>query len=106
MRLSLPASDGATVRDHLLAAARITGRPDEDLLAQPPPGCEMLLAAFADLHRSRIGSEVRGIAQTEVAAWQHNFGVRLSAAEVECLMAMDNAAVRVMADHQRRSASR
>jgi len=97
VRLSIPQSDGATLREHLQAAYRMTGRADPALLERPPPGSDVLLQAFYALHSTR--QEGGAIPQTEIAAYQANQGLRLSAWELDTLAAMDNAAMRALHEH-------
>lgn len=94
MRLSETQADGATLREHLLAAAAAGAGRDALLEARPPRGTERLWDAFAALSASRTPES--GIAPTEVLAWQQLHCVRLSAWEVETLEAVDRACVAQM----------
>jgi hypothetical protein len=94
MRLSETQADGATLRDHLLAAAASGAGRDALLDVRPPRGTERLWDAFAALSASRVPES--GIAPSEVIAWQRLHGVRLSPWEAETLEAVDRACVAQM----------
>lgn len=107
MRLSIRQPDGATLRDHLLAVERMTGKRDEALDVDLPRGGEELASVFIDLHHSRpAGMGASAITQTELAAWQANHGLRLTPWEVDTLCSMDRAALAVLADDQRQRMQR
>lgn len=91
MRLSETQADGATLREHLLAAARSGMARDARLDVQPPHGTERLWATYAALAASR--HDGAAIAPSEVLAWQTLHGVRLSPWEVETLESVDRACV-------------
>ena len=106
MHLSERMPDGATLRDHLIAAAGNTGRPDPRLAARLPAGVDLLWQAFLDLNAARPsnGFGVGAIPPSEVVAWCALRGVRLSPWEVETLAAVDRAALAVMAEQQSKKA--
>lgn len=105
MHLGERMSDGATLRDHLIAAAANTGRLDPRVNALPPAGTEHLWSAFIDLHGARqSGFGVAAIAPSEVAAWCSLRGVRLTPWEVDTLAAVDRAVVGVMNEQKARKA--
>lgn len=86
--------DGATRRDHLIRASESLGRVDPELQETLPPGGEGIWDAFCELLGSRqmgMGAP-GGIAQSEIAAWQSNTGIRLRPWEVETICRMDAAA--------------
>lgn len=105
MNLAHREPDGATLREHLQAAAKATGDTDPRLLRTVPAGCGALWGAFAELNGSRpLGmGAVGAIPLSEVEAWQRLNGVRLSPWEVETIIAMDRASVSVMAANAKRS---
>lgn len=97
MRLSARQPDGATLREHLQAAAASGMRPDPLLLHRPPPACANVWDAFAMLHAARpVGMAPGAITPSEIVAWQQLVGVTLNPWEVETLMAMDRAAMAAM----------
>lgn len=105
MRLAERMPDGAALRDHLIAAAAQTKRPDARLAAQPPAGTEHLWMAFLDLNGARAsGLGAAAIAPSEVVAWCALRGVRLTTWEVETLAAVDRAVVAVMNKQQAKKA--
>lgn len=89
MRLSETQGDGATLRDHLLAAAAATGRRDPLLEHRLPAAAGELWNAFAALATSRPGGA--GIPASEIVAWQALHGVRFTPWEVDTLEALDRA---------------
>lgn len=94
MRLSETQADGATLRDHLLAAERAGAGHDALLDARPPRGTEKLWDTFASLSASRQPES--GLAPSEVLAWQRLHGVALLPWEVETIEAVDRACVALM----------
>lgn len=105
MNLSHREPDGATLRQHLQAAAKATGHTDPRLLHTVPQGCSALWSAFAELNACRpLGmGAVGAIPLGEVEAWQRLHGVQLSPWEVDTLTAMDRAAIGVMAANAKRA---
>lgn len=94
MQLAQRQQDGSTLRDHLEVAAAATGRPDPLLQAPAVPrGCQGLLDAFNDLSAARpqgMGG-AGAIPASEISAWQHLRGLRLSCWEIDTLTLMDRA---------------
>lgn len=85
--------DGATLREHLLAAWR-QGAPMDDRLRQSiPVAGESLWKAFAQLSRARsVGfSGPAPLGHHDVLAWCELHGVRLTAWEIDAMFAMYNA---------------
>lgn len=105
MQLMHREPDGATLREHLQAGAKMTGHADPRLLRTVPRECAALWAAFGELSGSRpLGMGAVGhIPMSEVEAWQRLHGVRLSSWEVDTLTAIDRAAVSVMAANAKRA---
>ncbi len=89
-------SDGYTLRDHLQAEARQTGRPDADLLAAPPHGTEVLWGAYVALAGSRQMGQ-SAIPASEILAHQQLHGIRFSGWEVDTLQALARATAAVSA---------
>lgn len=100
--------DGATRRDHLLAAAAATGRAEPELLERVPAGASTLWLAFCELSSSRPagGFSYAAIPPSEVLAWQSLHGVRLTGWEIDTLRAMDGAALRILNRQQTERATR
>lgn len=98
MNLARRMADGSSLREHLLAEARATGKPDPALTAQVPPAGTVLWRAFTQL-RGRGGGMSGGLTHGELAAWQQLHGVRLTAWEVDTLLAMDDACLEAAAAH-------
>lgn len=88
--MSKPVADAYTLRQHLLAEARQTGKPDPDLLATPPPGTELLWGAYVALSETRASGQ-GAIAPSELIAHQQLYRVRFSPWEVETLQDMARA---------------
>ena len=105
MRLSETQSDGSTLRDHLLAAAR-AGHAVELLERRAPAGTSPLWDAFASLASARQNGAA--IPASEIDAWQRIHGVRLTPWEVDTLVAMDRACINHLRarDAQRQRAAR
>lgn len=100
MRLSETQADGATLRDHLLAAAAQGSARDPMLDATVPLGAETLWECFASLSASRAAES--GIAPSEIEAWQRLRGVKLTPWEVDTLEAVDRACMSIMRDQAAR----
>ena len=97
MRLVQRLPDGATRRDHLIAAAAATGRAEPELLERVPDGCSTLWRAFCDLSSARAsGFGAAAVPHSEVLAWQQLHDVRLTGWESDTLRAMDIAALRIL----------
>ena len=78
------------MREHLQRLASSTGRTDERLLLECPAGCRTIWSVFSQLGRTRQrGMGASGIAFTEIEAWQHLTGVRLSPWELDVLTEID-----------------
>jgi len=93
--LAAKQSDGATLREHLEAIERNTGRPPKRLLGalELPDGVGPLWADFMHLH-SRRGSSGFGSARItdhDIEAWQRLHSVTLSGWELEALYKADDA---------------
>lgn len=93
-RLSAPRRQGGgTLREHLRAVQRQTGKAPAGLLGPPkPPGAALLWRAFLDLHGGRasdMGSP-QPIAWRDIAAWQDATGERLRRAELDLIRALDH----------------
>lgn len=102
MQLSARQPDGATLRQHLQAAAAASGRADPRLLHQPPAAARALWDAFVELNAGRpVGMAAGAIALGEIEAWQRLHRVRLTPWEVSTLLAMDRATLAEGADQQR-----
>lgn len=85
--------DGATMREHLLAAAR-AGHSDERLTVRLQSACKAIWSAFVDLSGSRpSGMGVSAIPPSEILAWCSLYRVRLTPWEIETLQAMDRATI-------------
>jgi hypothetical protein len=89
MALAATQADGATLRDHLIAAAKAGADPDPRLSAQPPAGTAELWQVVLALSAQR--TEAVATPVSEIAAWQALHGVQLSAWEVETVQAADRA---------------
>jgi hypothetical protein len=99
MSLAATQTDGATLRDHLLAA----GSTDPRLTAYPPRGTESLWHIVVALAAQR--SEPVATPLSEIDAWQRLHGVTLSPWEVETVQAADRAcaaALRSQSENKRR----
>jgi hypothetical protein len=87
--------DGSTMRDHLKAFEKATGKAHPRLAAAPrlPKGCEQVLADFMDLHgcRTSTGFGPAPISYLELDAWQRVNGLRLEAWEIDAIRAADEA---------------
>jgi hypothetical protein len=104
MQLGARTDGGGTLRDHLYAAARQGAPLDARLTERTPPECDALWHAFAELGSARpAGMGLGAIPPSEIAAWQTLNGVRLTGWELETLMAMDRAALAVIAEQQQKA---
>lgn len=101
MRLSHPQPDGASLRVHLQRAAQATGRPDPLLLQRPPAAATQVWHAFCDLSGRRQPGGA--IALVEIEAWQRLHAAPLTGWEVDCITAMDSAAMATAAELQRKA---
>lgn len=85
--------DGATLRDHLEAAARhMHGRRPEGLDGPPcPPELEYLWGMFRDLSNRRSSTSLGAapITWLDIDAWQRTARLALTPFEQECLCALD-----------------
>lgn len=96
MQLAARLPDGATLRQHLQAAAAAGSPADPRLTSKAPDAVAVLWEAFIDLNASRpAGMGVSAFPPSEIAAWQALHGIRLSSWEVETLMQMDRAAIAI-----------
>lgn len=103
MELSQRMPDGATLREHLVAAAK-AGQADERLEAEVPAAGAALWAVFADLSSARpAGMGASAIPPSEILAWCTLHRCELTVWEVETLQAMDRAA---LATHARLQAAK
>lgn len=89
-----PQQDGATARDHLMAAWRMSGEQPQQLAEAPelPPGCAMLWSDFWELHGER-GSNGFGpsrITRRDIREWQQDSRVRLEAWERAAIRQADD----------------
>jgi hypothetical protein len=85
--------DGATVRDHLLQVAKITGSiPPELIEPELLPGCDVVWQMFLSLHNGRDG-ENKPISWRDLYAWQQIQNLSLDVFEIDLLIAMDRAAL-------------
>ena len=96
MTLAATQSDGATLRDHLIAA----GATDPRLSAQPPQGTKELWHVVVALSAQR--SEPIATPASEIDAWQRLHGVSLSPWEVETVQAADRACAAVLRSQAKR----
>lgn len=104
MQLAARMPDGATLRDHLAAAAAHGGPPDPRLHLRPPPGTAAVWECFVALNGCRpAGMGPSGIPPSEIDAWQRLHGVRLTPWEVELLMAVDRAVLAAQAEAESRA---
>jgi hypothetical protein len=101
VRLSHPQPDGATLRQHLQRAAQATGRADALLLQRPPAAATQVWQAFCDLSSRRPPGGA--IALVEIEAWQRLHRAELTGWEVDCITAMDDAAMATAAELQRKA---
>lgn len=90
MRLARKMADGSSLRAHLLAEARATGKPDPALTARVPPAGAALWRTFTQLRGRGTGLSA-GVTHGELAAWQQLHGVALTPWEIDTLLAMDDA---------------
>jgi hypothetical protein len=99
VQLNARQADGASLRAHLQAAARVEGEADPRLSARVPEAGTALWDAFNELNASRpVGMGPGAILHSEILAWQALHRVRLTGWEVDTLKAMDHAALAAMAE--------
>lgn len=103
MQLIRRQADGATLRAHLLAGAAATGHADPRLSHPAPRAGTALWATWCALVASRPPSMggAAGVPLSEICAWQQLNRVALTPWEVDTLLAMDGAALAVLADNQK-----
>lgn len=106
MQLVQRQPDGATLRDHLLAAAAQGAPADPRLASTVPSAGAALWDAFVGMSSGRpAGLGGAGpIPPSEVQAWAGLYGVRFTVWELDTLRAMDDAALGVMAEQRRAAA--
>jgi hypothetical protein len=100
VRLGRRGADGATLRDHLLAAER-AGIDTGELTPPPiPPGGEQILDIYGQLRRSAgsNGMAPNPVTLHDVQAWQALYGVTLEPAEIDWLFDIDVAVLAAMAE--------
>lgn len=100
MRLGRRGADGATLRDHLLAAER-AGIDTGELTPPPiPPGGEQILDIYGQLRRSAGSGDMaaRPVTLHDVQAWQALYGVTLEPTEIDWLFEIDTAVLAAMAE--------
>lgn len=87
--------DGATLRDHLRAAAAASGVEDPRLKRRCPAAVRALWDIYTDVEAGRPQglSGLARIPPSELQSWCELHQVRLTVWEVETLLAMDRAAV-------------
>jgi len=101
VRLSHPQPDGFTLRQHLQRAAMSTGRPDALLLQRPPAAATQVWQAFCDLSgRRQPGAPIE---LEVIERWQRLHRAELTGWEVDCITAMDDAAMATAAELQRKA---
>lgn len=108
MRLAQRQSDGQPLREHLLAAAHLSGQAAPELQATPPVGGAGLWATYCALSGARPASfgGALPVPPSEVLAWCSLRGVRLTPWESDTLQAMDRAALAVLAEQSERKAKK
>jgi hypothetical protein len=106
MELSRREGDGATLRTHLQRLARNTGRVDERLLVEVPRPVEQLWDLFMSWAvQRRSGMSLHPLTFTDIEAWCRLYGVRLTPWELDTLLELDAATLRIAAENQRRAAA-
>lgn len=106
MELSRREGDGASLRTHLQRLARNTGRVDERLLVEVPPSVEQLWEVFmAWAVQRRSGMSMHPLTFTDIESWCRLYGVCLNPWELDTLLELDAATLRVAAENQRRAAA-
>lgn len=91
-KLNQQQPDGKTLRDHLEAAERSTGRRPADLDVPPlPPACADVWQLFLQLRqRSGGGFGPQPLDEPRLLAWCQLHGQRLTSWEVETIFGLDN----------------
>ncbi len=99
MRLGARQQDGATLREHLHAAAA-SGHVDDMLIVPPVPReCRAVWNAFTALSQHRRASMgAHALALSDVEAWCRLQGVRLTGWELDTITALDAASLRIAAE--------
>lgn len=92
-KLSQKQSDGKTLREHLQAVERSTGRrPPELEVPTLPQSCAGLWPIFIELHNRRAqGFGSAAIDEARLLHWQQLHATRLSPWEIEAIFTLDNA---------------
>lgn len=96
-------ADGATYREHMLAAER-AGRDTGELDIRPiPSDCDQVLETFWALRRSAgsNGFAANAISFGALADWQRLYGVQLEPMEIDLILAMDSAALAAFAEKKK-----
>lgn len=103
MQLGQKQPDGATLREHLMAAMRQSGRADSRLLQRIPAAGKPLWHAFSQLNRSRSGgfSGPSAISPQDTLAWCQLHGIRFTPWELDTLSDMDAALLRASEKEQK-----
>ena len=96
-RLSRRMKDGATEREHLMAAQQAIGKPLPELVSPAVPDWAMYLWTwFVELHQGRqSGFGAQPLAWIEMLAWATLTGRHVTPWEVHCLRAIDSVWMRV-----------
>lgn len=96
MQLGQKQPDGATLREHLMAAMRQSCRADSRLLQRIPAAAQPLWHAFAQLSRMRSSgfSGPSAISPQDMLAWCQLHGIRFTPWELDTLADMDSALMR------------
>lgn len=93
-RLDTPRKDGSTLRQHLQAVWRASGRKPKELdIPEMPPMVAHLWDIFGELSvaRGSNGFGINAINYREITSWQHLSGVTLTPWEAETLIHLDRA---------------
>lgn len=87
------------MREHMVADSRNhPGKFDAELTIDIPPVCSELWHTFLQLCTSRrAGMSAQAFTLVDVQSWCHLFGVTFTNWELDTLLAMDAAALKVLA---------
>jgi molybdenum cofactor biosynthesis enzyme len=93
----------------MAVVARAKGHSVSVVRTSPPPGCEEVVVAFLDLHRTRSHTGFGGslaISMREIESWCRLNRVEFTGWELEALLALDAAALEVKAEQDKQATNR
>ncbi len=106
MQLAHREGDGATLREHLQRLAGNTGRVDPRLRGGVPKAAENVWQLYTALGiQRRSGMGMHPLTFSDIEAWCRLYGVQLNPWELDTILELDAASLRMAARAQRQAAA-